>query len=115
MGYKHKPLDLEVARLEIAAPTFMLKVMPGYTGQPGLCELVRTQITNLTIKGAWTASARLQLFEHVQAPLADLPVREVVWASHILTDLSLAPATMVYDYLADEGRSSNVTSFDSAS
>ena len=115
LGYKHKPLDLEVARQEIAAPTFMLKVMPGYTGQPGLCELVRTQITNLTVKGAWTAPARLQLFEHVQAPLADLPVREVVWASHILTDLSLAPATMVYDYLADEGKSSNFTSFDSAS
>ena len=37
--------------------------------------------------------ARLQLFEHVNAPLADLPVLEVVSASHILTDLTLGPAS----------------------
>jgi acetoacetate decarboxylase len=115
MGYKHKPLDLDAAWQEVGVATFMLKVMPGYTGQPGLCELVRTRITNVTVKGAWTAAARLQLFEHAQAPLADLPVREVVWASHILTDLSLSPATMVHDYLADEGGASNVTAFDAAS
>jgi acetoacetate decarboxylase len=114
MGYKHRRLDLEAAREEIAVPTFMLKLMPGYTGQPGLCELVRTQITNLTVKGAWTAPARLQLFEHALAPLADLPVREVVRASHILTDLTLSPATMVFDYLAEEGSASNVTVFDAA-
>jgi len=29
-------------------------------------------------------------------------VREIVSASHILTDLTLAPATVVYDYLAEQ-------------
>ena len=33
--------------------------------------------------------ARLQLFEHALAPLADLPVREIVSASHIRVDLTL--------------------------
>jgi acetoacetate decarboxylase len=40
------------------------------------------------------------LFEHALAPFADLPVREIISASHILTDLTLSPATLIYDYLA---------------
>jgi acetoacetate decarboxylase len=61
------------------------------------------QITDVTIKGAWTGPARLQLFEHALAPLADFPVREVVSVSHILTDLTLGQPTLVHDYLTDEG------------
>ena len=101
MGYKHKPLDLEVAKNEVTVPTFMLKVMPGYSKLPRICELVRTQISNVSILGAWTGPARIQLFEHVLAPLADLPVREIVSVSHILTDLSLSPAVKIHDYLTD--------------
>jgi acetoacetate decarboxylase len=103
MGYKHKPLDLEKAREEVGVPTFMLKVLPSYTGRPRICELVRTQITNVTVKGAWRGPARLQFFEHALAPFADLPVREIVSASHILTDLTLSPAVVVCDYLAESG------------
>ncbi|MEV5298222.1 acetoacetate decarboxylase [Amycolatopsis methanolica] len=99
MGYKHHPLDLAEAREQIAVPTFMLKIVPGYDGRPRVAELVRTRITDVTVKQAWTGPARLQLFEHVLAPLADLPVREVVSASHVLTDLTLAPVTPVHDYL----------------
>jgi acetoacetate decarboxylase len=86
-------------------PTFMLKILPGYTKRPRICELVRTQISNVTIRGAWKGPARIQLFEHVLAPLADLPVREIVSASHILTDLTLSPAAVIYDYLTDQAPS----------
>ena len=99
MGYKHHQLDLDAARAQITVPTFMLKITPGYDGIPRIAELVRTEITDVVIKQAWTGPARLQLFEHVLAPLADLPVREVLSASHILTDLTLAPVTPVHDYL----------------
>jgi acetoacetate decarboxylase len=101
MGYKHAPLQVELAHAEIAAPTFMLKIVPGYTSGPRICELVRTQIVDLEIVGAWRGPGRLQLFEHALAPMADLPVREVLAASHIVTNLSLSPATVVYDYLGD--------------
>jgi acetoacetate decarboxylase len=101
MGYKHAPLDAERAHAEIAAPTFMLKLLPGYTGGPRICELVRTQIVDLEIVGAWRGPGRLALFDHALAPMADLPVREVISTSHIITNLSLSPATVVYDYLAD--------------
>ena len=103
MGYKHAPLRAELAHAEIAAPMFMLKIVPGYTGGPRICELVRTQIVDLEIVGAWRGPGRLQLFEHALAPMADLPVREVLATSHIVTSLSLSPATIVHDYL-DDGR-----------
>jgi acetoacetate decarboxylase len=101
MGYKHATLDADQAREEICAPTFMLKLLPGYDGRPRICELVRTQITDITVKGAWTGPARLQLFQHALAPLADLPVLEILSARHVLTDLTLAPAEVVHDYLSD--------------
>ncbi|MEV6116114.1 acetoacetate decarboxylase [Streptomyces sp. NPDC052109] len=99
MGYKHRPLDPEEARAEVGSPTYMLKIVPGYDGLPRIAELVRADFTDLEILGAWTGPARLQLFEHALAPLADLPVREVVSASHVLTNLTLPSPKIVHDYL----------------
>ncbi len=99
MGYKHREMSEDEARAQIGLPIFMLNVVRGYNRQTLLCDLVRTEVKDLVIKGAWTSPARLQLFEHVLAPLADLPVLEVVQASHILTDLTLQPVTPVYNYL----------------
>lgn len=100
MGFKHAPMSEEDARAEIGRPTYGLKMLPGYDRRPRVLELARSQITDMTIKGAWTGPARLQLFEHALAPLADLPVREIVSASHILVDLTLGRASCVFDYLA---------------
>jgi acetoacetate decarboxylase len=99
MGYKHAPMSDEDAVAEVGRPTFGLKMLPGYDRRPRILELVRSQITDITVRGAWTGPARLQLFEHALAPLADLPVREVVSASHILADLTLGRASLVVDYL----------------
>lgn len=101
MGYKHRRLDPDEAAAELTQPTYMLKILPNYDRTPRICELVRTQITDITVKGAWSGPGRLQLFEHALAPMADLPVLEVVSTTHLLTDLSLSRATVVHDYLAD--------------
>lgn len=101
MGYKHYAMDLEQAKAELTQPTYMVKIVPGYEREPRVCELVRTQITDITVKAAWTGPARLQLFQHVLAPLADLPVLEVVSASHIITDLTLSGVQPVFDYLKE--------------
>lgn len=101
MGYKHQPLDHEAARAEITRPTYALKLLPGYDRRPRICELVRSQISDLTVKGAWTGPARLQLQAHALAPLADLPVREIVSTSHILCDLTLGRPAVVHDYLQE--------------
>ncbi len=102
MGYKHFPLDHQEALKEIIKPNYMLKKMPGYDGRPRICELVRSEITDIKILGAWSGPARLELFAHALAPMADLPVLEVVSASHIVTELSLASPTIIYDYLAEK-------------
>ena len=104
MGYKHRPMDLEKAKAEICVPTFMLKILwtydsPNPKGEPRICELLRTEITDITVKGAWTGPARLELFAHALAPQADFPVREIIGCSHILTDLTLARAKRCHDYL----------------
>jgi len=101
MGYKHFELDQREAEAEITVPTFMLKTIPGYDGSLRVQELVRTEITDVVVKQAYTGPARLQLFQHVLAPLADLPVLEVVSASHVITDLTLAPAKPVHNYLEE--------------
>ena len=51
------------------------------------------------VKGAWEGPAELQLFRHALAPVADLPVLEVISGTHILTDLTLGLGTVVHDYL----------------
>jgi acetoacetate decarboxylase len=100
MAYKWSPMDLDDARAEIAIPTYAVKSVIGYPGEGlRICDLVRTEITDLTVKWAWQGPARLQLFAHAMAPLADLPVLEVVAASHILTDLTLAAMRPVHNYL----------------
>lgn len=101
MAYKWEAMDPAAAALQITVPTFMVKFVPDVTTN-GLrsAALVTTEISDLTVKEAWTGPARLQLFEHALAPLADLPVLEVVGASHIVTDLTLAPVRAVHDYLA---------------
>lgn len=100
MGYKHHPLDPAEARAQLGRTTYGLKILPS-ADRSGhrILELVSSRITDMTIKGAWTGPARLQLFDHALAPLADLPVREVVSASHILTDLTLGPTQVAFDYL----------------
>ena len=104
MGYKYYDLDQRDAEAQISVPTFMLKTIPGYDGFPRVQELVRTEITDVVVKEAYTGPARLQLFSHVLAPLADLPVLEVISASHIRTDLTLSPVKPVFDYLTESAQ-----------
>jgi acetoacetate decarboxylase len=51
------------------------------------------------VKGAWSGPAGLQLSDHALAPVAELPVLEVLSAVHILADLTLGLGEVVHDYL----------------
>ncbi len=83
----------------LTAPNFLLKIMPHVDGTPRICELVRYYMTDIAFKGAWTGPAALELFHHALAPVAQLPVREVLSATHIVTDLTLGLGEVVHDYL----------------
>jgi hypothetical protein len=51
-------------------------------------------------EGAWSGPATLQFFDHAMCDVNRLPVREVVSASHFVTDLTLGLGEVVFDYLA---------------
>lgn len=99
MGYKHRALDREAVLASLNEPSFLLKIIPHVDGTPRICELVRYYLVDVTLKGAWTAPARLELAHHALAPVADLPVLEVVSATHLVADLTLGLGTVVFDYL----------------
>jgi acetoacetate decarboxylase len=99
MGYKYETLDTAKVIKSLSAPSFLLKIIPHVDCSPRICELVRYCQTDLNVKGAWAGPARLELFHHALAPIADLPVREVVSGVHILTDLTLGLGEVVHDYM----------------
>ena len=100
MGYKHKTADLSLVKASMTAPNFLLKIMPHVDGTPRICELVEYYLTDIDLKGAWTGPAQLELFNHALAPVAELPVLEIVSGLHIEADLTLGLGKVVHDYLA---------------
>ena len=68
-----------------------------WTDPPHL-EFVDYRLEDTVMKGAWTGPAALDLRPHALAPVAVLPVREVISATHILADLTLGLGKVVYDY-----------------
>ena len=99
MGYKHREADLAAVKTALQAPNFLLKIIPHVDGTPRICELVEYYLEDITVKGAWTGPGALSLMPHALAPVAELPVIEVISASHILCDLTLGLGKVVHDYL----------------
>ena len=99
MGYKHREADLAQVKAALAEPNFLLKIIPHVDGSPRICELVEYHLEQLVLKGAWSGPAALALTPHALAPVADLPVLEIVSAIHIRADLTLGLGNVVHDYL----------------
>ena len=103
MGYKHESMagNGERTTAMLAKTNVNLKLIPGVDGCPAICQLVRYNLTEIVIKGSWIGPGRLHLVPHVNAPVADLPVRRTVGAHHFLADLTLPYGRVLYDYLED--------------
>ena len=101
MGFKHRELDPAPLLKALARPNFMIKIIPHVDCTPRICELVRYYMEDVTVKGAWAGPAAIQLFDHALCDVARLPVREVVSATHYVTDLTLGLGEVVFDYLKD--------------
>ncbi|MGY3129637.1 acetoacetate decarboxylase [Bradyrhizobium sp. USDA 4501] len=100
MGYKHRALDIEAEAKKLAAPNFLLKIIPHVDGTARICELVRYHCEDIAVKGAWTGPAALDLYSHALAPVAELPVLQVLSAKHVVADLTLGLGAVVHDYLS---------------
>ena len=71
------------------------------TTKVAIAQLVAYNLADIHIKGGWHSPARLHLIPHVNAPVADLPVRRVIGGSHFVADLTLPYGRVLYDYLEE--------------
>jgi acetoacetate decarboxylase len=101
MAYKHEARvrDIEKTIGALSKLQVNLKVIPGVDGQPAIAQLVAYNLVDIEVKGSWTGPARLHLIPHVNAPLADLPVRRIVGGRHFIADLTLPYGRVLHDYL----------------
>jgi acetoacetate decarboxylase len=99
MGYKFQAADPAAVRAALEAPNYLLKIIPHVDGSARICELVEYYLTDVQVKGAWTGPGALELRPHALAPVAELPVLEVLSATHIVADLTLSLGKVVHDYL----------------
>jgi acetoacetate decarboxylase len=112
MGYKTENLlspnplhaemcDPDVIVKKLTKTQVNLKIIPGVDGTPQIAELVAYNMCDATIKGAWSGHARLHLVPHVNAPVADFPVKRVIGGSHFIADITLPYGRVIHDYLKD--------------
>jgi acetoacetate decarboxylase len=99
MGYKHRELDNAAVKIALQEPNYLLKIIPHVDGKPRICELVEYRLEDIDVTGAWTGPGALSLNAHALAPVADLPVIEIVSATHIVANLTLGLGRVVHDYL----------------
>lgn len=100
MGFKHGVADHGAVLAALAAPNFVLKIIPHVDGSTRICELVRYHTTQVILKGAWTGPGSLELHPHALAPVSELPVLKVQSALHFIADLTLDLGEVVHDYLS---------------
>jgi len=101
MGYKYRALDTAAERRKLAdTPNYLLKVVPHVDGSARICELVRFFLRDVDVIGAWEGPAALELHPHALASVADLPIRKVIGARHVIANLTLDIGEVAYDYLA---------------
>jgi len=101
MGYKYQVGDAEAALRALALPNFLLKIIPHVDGTARICELVEYHLEDIYLKGVWTGPGSLSLVPHALAPVADLPLRELVSTTHFVANLTLGLGKVVFDYLDD--------------
>jgi acetoacetate decarboxylase len=101
MAYKHEPHVRDVNKTYEALQKMQcnLKLIPGVDGKPEIAQLVAYNLTEVTVKGSWTGAARLHLIPHVNAPVADFPVRKIIGGRHFIADLTLPYGRVLHDYL----------------
>jgi acetoacetate decarboxylase len=101
MAYKYENLSRHPAKTvaSLSKLQCLLKLIPDVDGKPKIAQLVGLHLTEITVKGSWSGPARLHLVPHVNAPVADLPVRKVLGGRHFVADLTLPGGHVLVDYM----------------
>jgi acetoacetate decarboxylase len=99
MGYKYSELDKDKCLSALSGPNYLLKIIPHVDGTTQICELIEYSLSDISIKSAYSGPGALELHAHAMAPLSDLPVRKILSATHIMSDLTLPYGKVIHDYL----------------
>ena len=92
--------------------TIVLEVLPGrvirLNSENQKREELEYRLEEINLQGAWSGPGALELNPHALAPVAAMPVLEILSAVHILADLTLPLGTVAYDYLiqSEKGKKS---------
>ena len=102
MAYKHESLARDPGKTlsALTKTQVNLKLIPDVDGTPKIAQSVAYNLTDITVRGSWTGPARLHLIPHVNAPVADLPIKSIVGGRHFIADLTLPFGRILHDYLA---------------
>lgn len=99
MPYKWNAMDTDKVKTAMESePGFLLKIIPNVDNTPGITQLVKYYMEDVVVKEAWSGRGALELFAHALAPMAELPVKKVISAQHIIADLTLSWGEVVIDY-----------------
>lgn len=99
MGYKYTALNKNKVLNSMKEPQFLIKIIPDVDTKLKVCQLVSYNLKNICLKEAWTSPCALELHSHALAPVADLPIIEIVSSIHLIADLTLDKGRVVFDYL----------------
>ncbi|EGD77793.1 acetoacetate decarboxylase [Salpingoeca rosetta] len=104
--YKHSPMTLHDAAMLASTPELNLKFIPGVSGAPDVAQLVAIRYgqPELDTSVMHKSTARVALFPHVNAPVADFLVMEQsdCWAYHMRIKHCKLQGEVVHDYLLQE-------------
>jgi len=100
MGFKHHPLDCDEVARSLALPSYLVKIIPHVDNSHRVLELVNCKLGGVKVKEAWSGPASLELHPHWLSDMHQLPVLEILSATHLVADLAIEGAEVVHDYLA---------------
>ncbi|HBM15914.1 MAG TPA: acetoacetate decarboxylase [Lentisphaeria bacterium] len=102
MAYKYDKLDNDKLLQGAKSPTYLIKKIPDVDGSAKVCQLVSCCVGDIEIVEGWSSPADLELFRHVRAKVADLPIRKIISGTYIKLNIvfTLSGTKVVYDYLA---------------
>ena len=99
MAYKYDPVDPSAVLADMSHDNYNLKIIPSVDGGLDVLQLIRYRLENITVHWAFRGPAALEFHAHAMAPLAKLPVREVLYGTHLMSDLTLPYGAVTVDYL----------------
>ena len=101
MGFKHKALGSRARSRRAGEAELSAEDHSPCRWQPAHLRARRLSPRGHRHEGRLDRPGDARLSPHALAPVADLPVREIISATHIIADLTLGLGKVVYDYLKE--------------